>query len=35
VGAALAAAAAGAHLVRVHAVRRVADALKVFEAVRG
>ncbi|HEU5056879.1 MAG TPA: dihydropteroate synthase, partial [Kofleriaceae bacterium] len=35
VGAALAAAAAGAHLIRVHEVRAVRDALAVFRAVRG
>ncbi len=35
VGAALAAAAAGAHLIRVHEVAAVRDALRVFRAVRG
>ena len=35
VGAALAAAAAGAHLIRVHEVRAVRDALVVFRAARG
>ncbi len=35
IGAALAAAAAGAHFIRVHEVRAVRDALAVFRAVRG